>query len=182
MRRGWRAALAAASVVLLAACGASGSMQPQPEPRDGRSGLQLSGSFGGKQVAVSDGLPRLLVGDCSVRHGIPAEVCFASRNIDGNPVIIGLANPEAVASAEQLEAGRARCATMQGCAEVDGHALVFVLVGEELRQATGGSVGVSTHEPGSRYAGELRLEVGRDRLTGTFDVVPRPEPGAGDDG
>ena len=172
-----RAGTAAALVVLLAACGASGAMQPLPEPRDGRSGLQLSGSFGGRQLAVSDGLPRLLVQECSVRHDIPAEVCFSSRNIDGTLVVIGLANAGAVAAADGLPAARARCDTMARCAEVGDHALVFVRVGDDVRQATGGTVTVDELVPGERYAGALRLQLGRDRVTGTFDVVPRPEPG-----
>jgi hypothetical protein len=174
-----RAVVAAALVVLLTACGASGMVQPLPEPRDGRSGLQLTGTFGGRQLAVSDGLPDLLVRECSVRHGIPAEVCFATRAIDGTPVVVGLANADVVADAEQLTAGRARCDTMARCAQVADQALVFVRVDDEVRQATGGSVAVHALEPGSRYAGELRLQIGRDRLSGTFDVVPRPEPGAG---
>lgn len=169
------AAGAAALAMLLAGCGAS-PMSPMPEPREGRSGLQLSGMFAGRQIAVSDGLPRLLIGECSVRHGIPAEVCFASRNIDGALVVIGIANPEAIAANGRMDAARARCTTTPGCGEVSDHALVFVRVDEETRQATGGSVSISDLAAGSRYVGELRLDVGGERLTGSFDVVPRPEP------
>ena len=183
MRRWRHAALAAAVVALLSACGvASNPMTPLPEPREGRSGLQLSGSFAGRQVAVSDGLPGLLVRECKERHGIPAEVCFASRNIDGALVVVGIANPDAIAAADRLEAARARCATTLGCGENDDHALVFVRVGDDVRQASGGSVAITELVPGSRYAGELRLQVGRERLTGSFDVVPRPEPGGGEPG
>lgn len=168
---------------LLAACGAASQpMTPMPEPRDGRSGVQLSGSFEGRNIVVSDGLPRLLVRECNVRHDIPAEVCFATRNLDGALVVVGLANPEVVAAAGRLEVVRERCDSTEGCAAVDSGALVFVRVGDQIRQATGGTVTISELRTGTRYVGELRLRVGAGRLTGSFDVVPRPEPESREDG
>ncbi len=174
-----RTIVAVTLLVALTGCGAaSQSLSSLPEPRDGRSGLKLSGTFEGRTLAVSDGLPRLVLQDCRARHDIPAEVCFASRSMDGSPVVVGLANAEAIASEGRMEAAQARCATVAACREVTDHALVFVRVDDTVKQATGGSVSISELRDAERYVGELRLRVGGGRLSGTFDVVPRPDPEA----
>ena len=72
-------------MVLISACGDSSSRTGVGglQPRDGRSGLVLTGMIDGRQVAVSAGAPRLLLSDCDVNDGFDVDVCFFTQDIDG---------------------------------------------------------------------------------------------------
>ncbi|HUG83135.1 MAG TPA: hypothetical protein VMM13_01155, partial [Euzebya sp.] len=54
--------------LLLTGCGETPG-DVLPDPRDGRSGIRLSGLLDDRQVAMSDGLPTINAGDCDVNEG-----------------------------------------------------------------------------------------------------------------
>ena len=145
-------------------------------PRDGRSGLSLAGTIGGRQLAISDGLPRLDVGDCDLHDDRDADVCFISRDIDGELIVLVFENPAALVEGEALPVRAGECLRPEDCDAVTDHLIVELQrgVGDRIR-ATGGTVRLTTVERFLRYAGELRLEFPDGALSGSFDVVPRPE-------
>jgi hypothetical protein len=163
--------------VLLAACGAADARQGghQP-PRDGVAGLQLSGSFQGRQIALSDGAPTLLVGSsCMRRIGLDTGLCFGSRDIDATPVTIAFLNPGVVAQGTTVPVGPGDCRTPEGCADVRDVAVIEVQVGDRRQRARSGEITFGQIVPGSRYAGRMTLGFRAGQIGGTFDVVPRPE-------
>lgn len=167
------------AALVLAACGTAGTGTGTAavEPREGRSGLQLSGTLGGRQIAVNDGLPRLVVGDCDPPDGPDSDVCAVSRTIDGRLLVLALENPEALRVGTELPVGDAACGSPRACDAVTDVAIVDVQLDSGRRvRATGGSVTLTAVEPFLRYAGSVRLQLpGRGTLTGTFDLVPRPD-------
>ncbi|MGH3664612.1 MAG: hypothetical protein ACRDU8_00720, partial [Egibacteraceae bacterium] len=82
----------------LAACGTAGTGEGVAgiEPREGRSGLMLSGTVSGRQVAVNDGAPRMRLTDCDVNDGPDTDLCFISRDLDGNFFALVVENPDAL--------------------------------------------------------------------------------------
>lgn len=172
MRRSTVAGVVLLSVALVG-CGAGQGRGVQP--RDGESGLQLSGTVDGRQVAVLDGLPRLYAGDCGFYVGLPADVCFGSRDIDGGRLVLGLGNPQAVADAGTLPVRRPTCGSADECADVEDHAVVQLVVGDAPVRVDGGTLTVTELIPSVRYAGVFNLRLEDGRVSGRFDVVPRPE-------
>lgn len=166
-------ALAALVALAVAACG-TGERPQTPQPREGRAGLQLSGTVGGSQVAVSDGSPDLILGDCDVVGGPAYDLCAVSRDLRGAPVVLTVRNPDALREGETLPVENPGC-TGQGCDAITEVAVVDVLLGEERPQrAAGGMLVLTAVEDGRRYAGRLRLELPDGVLSGHFDLVPRP--------
>lgn len=180
MTRRWRpAALGVAGVLLLAGCATSGGgsgVNAVVQPRDGRSGLHLAGTVDGRQFAVNDGAPVLRVGDCDVNDGADADVCFFSRQVDGGFVGIVIENPDQVAEGS-VDVVDASCQS-PNCNAVDDGLVVELqqAAGGERSRATGGRVQFDRVEDGKRYAGTMNLQFPDGRLSGTFEVVPRPEP------
>lgn len=176
-RSGVRTAVVAAALALTAgACGEA--PDDLPDPRDGRSGLQLSGTVDGRQIAVNDGLPDLVVGDCDLDDGRDDDVCVVSEDLSGAPVVVVFENPAVLVPGASLPVDGAPCGTAEACDAVTGRAVVDVQVGqgEGRRRASGGEVRVAVVEPSARYAGELRVELPQGgSMSGTFDVVPRPD-------
>lgn len=153
----------------LVACGEPVSQQP----RDGRAGLSLTGTVDGRQVALSDGRPRLVVGNCDPRQGPSRDVCFLSRDIDGTLLVLVLRNPEALRSGTVLPVAPGSCATPAECAEVRDVAVIDVRVGEgPLTRVHEGRLTLELVEPARRYVGTVRLAWPSGRLSGQFDVVP----------
>jgi hypothetical protein len=176
-RLGRRLAVIAA-VLGLAGCGAEsiGTGPAAVRPRDGRSGLQLTGTIGGRQVAVSDGLPTLNTGDCDPNDGADRDVCFVSRDIDGTLFVIVFENPDLLVEDASLPVGPGDCRTPEACDAVTDVAVVEVQSGIADRQrATSGQVNLAAVEPGLRYVGTLSLVLPDGRISGEFDVIPRPE-------
>lgn len=168
-----RAALAVLVVLVMVACG-TGERPQTPQPREGRAGLQLSGTVAGSQVAVSDGSPDLTLGDCDVAGGSARDLCAVSRDLRGGPVVLAVRNPEVLVAGETLPVEDPGC-TGQACDAVTDVAVVDVLLGEERpRRATSGILTLTAVQEGRRYAGRLRLEVPDGALSGHFDLVPRP--------
>jgi hypothetical protein len=169
--------LALVAALSLAACGETPG-DVLPDPRDGRSGLRLTGQVGGRQIALSDGLPVLNTTDCDVAAGPDRDVCFVTRDISGESIIVIIENPDALAEGETLPVEAAPCRDRLDCDEVEGVAVVDVQIGlgADRIRATGGTLAIDVLVPGSRYRGSLDLRLpGGDRLRGEFDVVPRPE-------
>ncbi len=173
-----RALLGALLAVVLAACGAEGT-RPGPAgivPRNGRSGLSLSGVVDGRQYAVSDGAPVLRLGDCDVNEGPDTDLCFFSRDINGAFFGIVVENPDALRAGTMIPVVTSTCRRAV-CDDVTDGAVVDVQlgVGQRRIRATGGSLTLNTLETGRRYSGTLTLVLPDGRLAGTFEVVPRPE-------
>lgn len=168
-----RLLLASLLAVTLAAC--ASSQQVGVQPRDGRAGLQVTGTMAGRQVAVSDGAPRLLAGDCSLFTPLPVELCAVSRDIDGGAVVLGIGNAAAVAASGTLEVGEPGCTSQATCREVTDHAVVLLQVADTVHPARSGSLTISEIEAGTRYVGQFSLTTADGRVTGSFDLVPRSD-------
>ena len=171
------AALVVAVTLLLAACGTEGGTGVNAiQPRDGRSGLHLTGTIDGRQVAANDGAPVLRVGDCDVNDGVDTDLCFFSRDVDGGFLAIIVENP-ALAAQGSVDIVDPPCVS-PNCDDVTEGLIVELqrAAGAERTRATGGRVQFNQVEPGDRYSGSLNLQLPDGRLSGTFEVVPRPEP------
>lgn len=162
---------------LAAACGTSGgdSGPAGIEPRDGRSGLQLSGTVDGRQLAVNDGAPVMRLGDCDVNDGADTDLCFFSREVDGGYFAILIENPDSIVKG-RVEVVDSPCRSPR-CEDVGAGAIVDVQFepGGERSRATGGHLNLSDVEVARRYGGTLNLQLPDGRIGGTFQVVPRPE-------
>lgn len=171
MRRLIPAALVAA--LLVAGCGQGGRTQ---QPRDGHAGLQLTGTLLGRQVAVSDGSPNLVVDDCDPVDGPDDDVCAQARDVDGELFVLVFENPEVLVGGADLRIG-GDCGPGAACDAVEDVAVVRVQRGAGRRlPVTGGELRLTLVEPGRRrYVGSIRLELAGGNLSGTFDLVPRPE-------
>lgn len=165
------------SVLLATGCStAGGGTGPAAiEPRDGKSGLHLSGTVDGRQVVVSDGAPVLRLGDCDVNDGSDADLCFFSREVNGGFFAVLIENPDAVMEG-RVEVVDSSCRSPR-CEEVGAGAIVDLQFepGGPRTRATGGNLTLSTVEEGRRYGGTLNLDLPEGRLGGTFQIVPRPE-------
>jgi len=161
-------------MVMLSACG-TGEQPQTPQPRDGRAGLQLAGTVAGSHVAVSDGSPDLIVGDCDVVGGAARDVCVISRDLRGEEVTIVVRNPDVLVEGKTVPVEDPGCAGA-ACDAVTDVAVVDVRLGEEYqRRATGGALTLTAVEERLHYAGGLRLDLPDGALSGHFDVVPRPD-------
>ena len=163
--------------IATAACGASGtgSGVGAIEPRGGKSGLQLSGTIGGRQVAINDGAPVLRLGDCDVNDGDDGDLCLFSRDIDGGFFGLIIENPELVEAAT-IDVFDAPCSS-PNCEDV-AQGLVVELQfepGGPRTRVTGGRIVFTAAEPGQQYSGRLDLTWPDGRLAGSMEVVPRPD-------
>jgi hypothetical protein len=121
-------------------------------------------------VVVSDGAPRLFLGDCQPATGPSEDVCFISRDLDGGLFVLLLRNPDALAADVTLPVEDPGCVD---CDDVTGVAVVDVRLGEGgLLRATGGSLTLRTVQPALHYVGRVRLELAAGQLSGDFDVTP----------
>ena len=165
------------SVLLATACSTAGGGKGAAaiEPRDGKSGLHLSGTVDGRQVLVSDGAPELRLGDCDVNDGSDGDLCFFSSEVDGGYFALLVENPDAIVEG-RVEVVGSSCRSPR-CEEAGAGAIVdlqFEPGGPRMR-ATGGNLTLSSVEEGARYGGTLNLDLPDGRLGGTFQIVPRPD-------
>lgn len=168
-----RVLAAFAVLALVTACG-TGELPQTPQPRDGRAGLQLSGTVAGSQVAVSDGSPDLTVGDCAVVGGAAVDLCVASRDLRGGPVVLTVRNPAALVEGVTVPVEDSDC-DGPACDAVTDVAIVDVALGDAVRRrAVGGRLEITVADEGARYAGSLHLDLVDGDLSGHFDLVPRP--------
>ena len=174
-----RRCTAALAAVLLAACGTSGTGPGTAaiQPRDGQSGMQLAGAVDDRQIAVNDGLPELVVGDCDPPDGPDTDVCAISRTISGQLFVLSLENPAALRPGVELPVGEAPCGSPKACDAVTDVALVDVQLDTGRRvRAIGGTLQVRAVEEFQRYAAQVGLQLpGGGNLTGFVDLVPRPD-------
>jgi hypothetical protein len=160
----------AAISVLLSGCWSAPAQTVQP--RDGRAGLQLSGTVGSRQLAVSDGAPELNVGDCDPATGGDRDVCIIADDIDGQLVVLVFENPDVLRSGADLPVIDPTCSA--GCDEVtDGAVVDLQLATGERQRARDGRLVLTEVEPFRSYVGELRLDLGSGSVSGSFDVIPR---------
>lgn len=144
------------------------------QPRQGRAGLQLAGTVGGRQLAVSDGAPRLVVGDCDPDVSGDRDVCVIADDIDGQLVVMVIENPDVLRAPTTLPVTDPGCD--EACDDVTDGVVVDLQLGTGGRlRATGGSMTLETVQPFTRYSGEVRLELASGSVSGTFDVVPRSD-------
>ncbi len=170
--------IAAALAAALVGCGAQGvgSGVNAIQPRDGKSGLQLSGTIDGRQFAVNDGAPLLRVGDCDVNDGQDVDLCFFTKDIDGGYFAIIIENPDAVRAAT-LPVVDPPCRSPH-CEDVtDGIVAELQFApGAARTRVTGGQAVLSTVNRGAQYSGRITLTWPQGNLAGSLEVVPRPDP------
>jgi hypothetical protein len=166
--------LALVLVVLLGGCVSSSATTIQP--RDGRSGLHGAGTLDGRQVAVAQGLPELVVGNCDPIDGADDDVCIISDTIDGRVFVLNFENPALLEAGADLPVAATDCASPSACDDASEAAIVSVKLGTDAAvRATGGRLQIERVEPFANYVGEVSLELPNGRFTGSFDVVPRPD-------
>lgn len=171
----WRtAALVAAAVLLLAGCGATS--QQMVQPREGRSGLQGTGTLDGQQVVVARGLPELVLGSCRPTEGRTQDLCFITNLIDGRSFVMIVENPDALAEGETLPVGNPACGDHRACEQVTDVAIVSLKVDTDPPvNATSGTLRMIKIVPYQNYVGSVNLQLPNGRFSGSFDVIPRPE-------
>ncbi|MPZ88882.1 MAG: hypothetical protein GEU81_12570 [Nitriliruptorales bacterium] len=170
-----RAAALLIAAVLLSGC--SATSQQMIQPREGRSGLQGTGTLDGQQVVVAQGLPELVVGTCRPTEGHTQDLCFISNLIDGRPFVLTIENPDAlVEEGETLPVGNPPCGDPESCEAVTDVAIVSLKIDTDPAvNATSGTLRMTRIEPFQNYVGEVNLRLPNGRFTGSFDVVPRPD-------
>lgn len=168
-----RVLLVLACVVAMVGCGEAQDVLP--DPRDGRSGIQMSGLLRDRQVAVSDGLPVLNTGDCDVNEGPDRDVCVVTEDISGQLVRVVFENPAVLVDGAVLPVG-SDCRSAEQCDDVTDAAVIEVQfdTGRRIR-AESGTLRVETVVPGVRYRGDFDIRLPNGNLTATFDLVPRPD-------
>lgn len=167
--------LVVAALALPAAACAGGSAEEAGG--NGPAGLKLSGRVDDGPVAISDGSPRLHEGGCAARPPVPAQVCVATRGVGGTTYVFGFANLDQLPRGERVDVVDDPCTTAAACADVDGGAVVFVAVGDEVHRPTDGSLLVREAEQGGRYRGQMVLRVAGGDISGDFDVAEQTAPG-----
>lgn len=149
-----------------------------PNPRDGRSGIRLSGQLADRQLAVSDGLPQINFTDCDVAEGPDDDFCILTDDVNGELIIIVFENPDALVEGVTLPVADPDCGDAAACDDVADVAIVELQFGPDTERirAVSGELAIEVAVPGERYRGDLRMRLpDGSNLTASFDVVPRPE-------
>lgn len=163
------------ALLLTLAVGCGEANDNLPDPRDGRSGLQLTGRSDGRPVTVNDGLPDLVF-DCDVNAGPDDDLCIVSEDISGELFTLVIENPDVLEPGVTLPIRDVACATAEACDDVADAAIVQLRLGTSDRvPVPDGTLAVTAVEPFSRWAAEVELRLPDGSLSGRFDVVPRPE-------
>jgi hypothetical protein len=174
--RALRAALLAGVAVFAAACGETPG-DVLPDPRDGRSGIQVTGQVDGRQVAINDGLPDVNFSDCDLAAGRDDDLCVVTEDLSGDLVVLVVENPAVLVEGARVPIRDVPCADDRDCDEVADAAVVDVAFtqGDRRVRATGGTLAVEVAQPLTRYRGTIDLTLPGGTMRGTFDLVPRPE-------
>ncbi len=154
-----------AGTLLLGACvNPEESGQRQAEAED--DGVQATGRIGGARVAISDGGPETLIGDCDPGDGADEDVCWIARTIDGLTIAFVIENPAALVAGETLPVRADRCTD---CDDVTDHAVVDLRINGDQRRASSGQLVVT--QAGPRYAASFRVGFDdSDELIGDFNI------------
>ncbi|HVM18355.1 MAG TPA: hypothetical protein VM307_00175 [Egibacteraceae bacterium] len=167
----------ALAALLLAGCGTSGSQTGVAaiQPRDGRSGLHLSGTIDGRHIVVNDGAPVLRLADCDVNDGVDVDLCVFSREINGGFFAFFVENPD-VLEAGTIPVVDDACRSPR-CDDVTDGAVVELQFqpGAKRLRATSGRLELVDVVEGQRYEGNVSLQFPDGRLSGTMNVIPRPD-------
>lgn len=169
--------VAAVLAAALLAGGCTAARQEIVQPRDGRSGLQGTGTLEGRQIAVAQGLPELTVGDCDPGGPAPDDdVCIITNTVDGRLFVLTFENPAVLVPGTQIAVGDPACPTPPACDEVTDVAVVTIKQGtDDPVAAREGSLRTTRVQPFANYVGEVTLQLPTGTFSGSFDVVPRPE-------
>lgn len=163
--------MALLACVLLAGCAESSVVHRQPEAND--DGVQVTGTLGGARVAISEGVPDVVFGDCDPGIDIDQDICWSARTIDGMTVGVVVENPAVLVAGETVDVVDVDCDL--DCDEVTDGVVVEVRWEGQSARAVGGRLDVT--DVGERVAADVDLRLpGSDRLTGSFNVRElRPE-------
>lgn len=146
-----------------------------PDPRDGRSGIQLSGLLSDRQVAISDGLPVLNTTDCDVNEGPDRDVCVITEDISGEQIRVIFENPDVLQAGAVLPVG-SDCVTAIECDAVLDRAIIEFTFGTDAPvRAVSGTLRIDRADPGRNYRGDFDVRVPNGSLNATFDLIPRPD-------
>lgn len=151
--------------LVLTACAEAAVDHRQPEAVD--DGVQVTGTLGGARVAISEGVPDVVFGDCDPGIDIDDDICWSARTIDGMTVGVVVENPAVLAAGEVVDVVDVDCDL--DCDQVTDGVVVEVRWAGEVARAVGGRLDVA--EVGDRVAADLDLRLpNADRLTGSFNV------------
>lgn len=164
--------VAVALALSLVGCSTAQGGDAAQVTREGAAGLRLSGTVEGRQVAVRDGSPELIFGDCDPTTPPDQDLCVISQTVGGELFVLVFENPDVLESDAGLVVEPSRCRGPE-CDEVAGDAVVDVQLGGGSRiRAVSGEVELDGVTRFVRYTGRLRLDLPDGRLSGRFDLVP----------
>lgn len=142
----------------------------QRQPASTVDGIQLTGQLDGHRLAVSDGEPEVVLGDCDAADGVDEDLCVVARTIDGATLAIVIENPFALSLADDV----AVTSCSGRCDDAAG-VVAEVRLDGAAKRATGGAFSIK--ELGPRWVMSFTIRFGGgDALSGEFDV--RPQPGS----
>lgn len=169
---GWgRMVLAVACVLAAAGCAGSNPDHRQAEAVD--DGVQVTGVIDGSRVAISQGVPEVVFGDCDPGDGFDEDICWVARTIDGLNIAFVIENPAVLEPGARVDVVAADCGA---CDDVGDGVVLEVRVDGTIRRPVEGAMDVVT-VPGERVAASFTTEfAGGDELQGSFNVRElRPE-------
>lgn len=162
--------LVAASLVV-SGCATASVAHRQAEAGD--DGVQVTGTLGGSRVAISEGVPDVVFGDCDPGIDIDEDVCWSARTIDGMTVAMVVENPDVLAADTVIDIVDDACDL--DCDQVTEGAVVDIRWNGQQVRAVSGRLEVSAASERVAAGMDVNL-VGGDGLTGMFNIRElRPE-------
>lgn len=159
--------LAALFLAALVTAGCAGDEAAQRQAQSAREGLQITGQFSGRRVAVSSGAPDVVFGDCDPNLGLDRDLCVTGRTIDGGQLTIVIENPAVLTAGRRIPVRSHPCDT--DCDGINSQAVVDVRLAGESHRAIAGSLTPTTSD--GRLAVDLSLTLpSGGRLSGEIDV------------
>lgn len=154
------------AILVLSGCANAAVEQRQAEADD--DGVQVTGTLGGARVAISEGVPDVVFGDCDPGMEIDQDVCWSARTIDGMTVAMVIENPDVLVAGETVDVVRGDDCDVQ-CDGVDDGVVVDVRWDGNQARAINGRMEVESVD--ERVAARIDLDLaGGGSLTGTFNV------------
>lgn len=157
--------------LVLSGCATASVAHRQAEASD--DGVQVTGTLGGSRVAISEGVPDVVFGDCDPGIEIDQDVCWSARTIDGMTVAMVVENPAVLVAGETVDVVNVAC-DLDCDAVTEGVVVDVRWDGRQVR-ATSGRLEVGSVDERVSASLDLNL-VGGDGLDGSFNVRElRPE-------
>ncbi|MBY5163089.1 hypothetical protein [Salsipaludibacter albus] len=151
--------------ILLAGCATSSTEHRQAEAMD--DGVQVTGTLDGARIAISEGVPDVLFGDCDPGFEVDDDVCWSARTIDGMMVSMVIENPDVLVPGETVEVVTSDC--VDDCDTVTEGVVVEIRADGRGRRAVDGRLEVERAD--ERVAADFDVTLpDADRLTGSFNV------------